>query len=182
MADDPHRHPRLILDTRHGGIYERNRKGVSGTWAAFPCYPEEFPADAIGDDTECQEWWANPTIAVGVGGTPDEALADLESVIDACEHPLAYRHPVPAGFTCRYCDLLVRPTTGTVEDLLYVVGYWSSLLPLNLWVPSTLTFNGDPIDHESALTLVGEAVQSLGLVPKGSTEEVGGQVLHYGTR
>ena len=120
-----------------------------------------------------------PTVAVGVGDTPDQALEMLERAVVACEHPQPYRHPVPAGFTCRYCNLLVQPSTGTVEDLFVVVGCWSPLLPLNLWVPSTLSFHGDPIDNDSALALVGEAVLALGLVPKRVTAEDGGRIVHY---
>jgi hypothetical protein len=54
-------YPRVIVNTRHGGAYERNRDGVPGTWAAFPGYPDEFPEDALGHDTECR------TIYAGIG-------------------------------------------------------------------------------------------------------------------
>ena len=163
---------RAIIETRYGGTYE------GGLWAAFQS--EEIPAEALGEDVQCRIWWETPTVAAGVGATPEEALEMLDRVIRQCQHPQPNRHPVPAGFACSYCDLLVTPSTGTLEDLLAVVGYWSSLLPLNLWVPSTLTLHGDPIDQEAAVTLVGEAVQALGLVPNGSTEDDGGRVLHFG--
>jgi hypothetical protein len=163
---------RTIIETRYGGGYE------GGAWAAFRS--GDIPEEAHGEDVECRTWWEAPTVAVGVGATPDEALDVLDRVVRDCRHPQPNRHPAPAGFTCSYCDLLVTPSAGTVEDLLAVVGYWSSLLPLNLWVPRTLTLHGNPIDEESAVALVGEAVQALGLVPKGSTQEVGGRVLHFG--
>jgi hypothetical protein len=165
---------RVIIETRYGGTYE------GGAWAAFQS--EEIPDEVRGGDVECRTWWDAPTVAAGVGATPEEALGMLERVVRECQHPKANRHPVPAGFTCSYCDFLVRPSTGTVEDLLVVVGYWSSLVPLNLWAPRTLSFQGDPIDIDSAMALVGEAAQALGLVPKGSTQEDGGRILHFGTR
>jgi hypothetical protein len=101
-------YPRVIVNTRHGGAYERSRNGTPGAWAAFPGYPEEVPENALGDDTECREWWDKPTVAVGVGMTPDAALVDLEEVVDGCSHPEALRHEVPAGFVCRYCNQLVK--------------------------------------------------------------------------
>jgi hypothetical protein len=104
---------RVIIETRYGGGYE------GGTWAAFasPNVPEE----AQGGDVECRSWWEAPTVATGVGNTPDEALDMLERTVRDCDHPRPYQHPVPAGFTCRFCNLLVRPNTGTVEDLLYLL-------------------------------------------------------------
>lgn len=86
--------------TRHGGTYE------GGQWAALPCHPDEFPPQANGDDIELRDWFTDPTIAVGVGETPDEALAALEAVIDACPHPPDRQNRVPGGYVCGFCDQL----------------------------------------------------------------------------
>jgi hypothetical protein len=96
----PHRYPRLIFKTRHGGVYE------GGEWAAFPCHPEEFPPEANGDDIELREWFQSPPFAVGVGDTPDEALAALEKVVNECTHPPDRQHRVPGGSICAFCDEL----------------------------------------------------------------------------
>ena len=63
------------------------------------------------DDVECRSWWAEPTVAVGVGGTPDEALEMLERIVRTCEHPQSSRVPLPAGYECSYCN-----TLGSVKD------------------------------------------------------------------
>jgi hypothetical protein len=94
--------PRTIIRCRYGGAYE------GGPWAAFPCHPEEIPGEAHGGDQVCITWWALPTMAAGVGMTPDHALADLERIVDACEHPQQHQREVPVGFDCRYCGQTVR--------------------------------------------------------------------------
>ena len=45
-----------------------------------------------------------PPSPVGLGGTPDEALAALEAVVDACEHPADSQVPAAAGSICGFCD------------------------------------------------------------------------------
>jgi hypothetical protein len=69
MGDDLS--PVTIVETRYGGINE------GGTWAAFLHHPEQLPDDAFGGDILCARWWADFGYAVGVGATPDAALADL---------------------------------------------------------------------------------------------------------
>jgi hypothetical protein len=101
---------RLIIRTRYGGIYERDVAGRPGEWAAFACDPETFPTNATGEDTKCRIWWASPPVAVGVGGTPNEALAELESIVSSCSHPLEMRHAVPVGFVCGYCNRIIKTT------------------------------------------------------------------------
>ncbi|MDP9843275.1 hypothetical protein [Streptosporangium lutulentum] len=64
--------PVTIIATRHGGRYE------GGLWAAFPREPWDIPQDAYGGDRIAYDWWSSNTSPVGVGDTPDEALADLE--------------------------------------------------------------------------------------------------------
>ena len=60
-----------IIKTRYGGAYE------GGSWAAFNAY--DVPMDATDDDITCCEWWVDHRHEVGVGKSPDLALADLES-------------------------------------------------------------------------------------------------------
>jgi hypothetical protein len=94
-------YPLTIISTRYGGGYE------GGLWAAFPLRPEEIPLEATGDDIECQDWWEDPPVAVGLGATPDRAVAALDDVIDQCLHPPGRRHEVPtppAGYLCSYCQ------------------------------------------------------------------------------
>lgn len=63
----------VILETRYGGVYE------GGSWAAFSVSSHEaVPEDAFGGDPEACGWWGNPTVPVGVGDSPNEALARLE--------------------------------------------------------------------------------------------------------
>lgn len=66
---DPY--PVTIIATRYTGAYE------GGPWAAFNCDPGDIPDDATGDDTDAFTWWRSPSVPVGVGATPDEALAAL---------------------------------------------------------------------------------------------------------
>ena len=160
---------RVIIETRYGGTYE------GGLWAAFAS--PQIPAEAQGDDLECGGWWTAPTVAAGAGQSPAQALEMLEEVVRACKHPKPSRNPVPAGFTCGFCNQLIRPSAGPVEDLLAVVTRWSSLLPLNLWVPTELTFRGEPIDNDAAIAIVSDAILALGLTPRGTTDDDGGRTL-----
>jgi hypothetical protein len=170
MADFLSRGERVIIETRYGGAYE------GGQWAAFSS--PEIPEEARGEDVECRSWWEAPTVAVGVSSTPDEALEILERAVRTCDHPQDSRVPLPAGYECGYCKLLIRPSTGTVEDLLSVVSRWSSQIPLNLWVPDALTLKGDPVAVDVAMAIVVDAALAIGLFPKGSTEEDGGRHCH----
>jgi len=84
LASRPHfgRHwPITVISARYGGSYE------GGRWAELPLGPEEVAPEATGDDTECQEWWGHPPVAVGLGATPDAAVAALDDIIDQCAHP-----------------------------------------------------------------------------------------------
>ena len=67
----------------------------------------------------------------------------------------------------------------TVEDLFSVVNGWYSTIPLHLWVPETLTLNGDEVRNDVAAAVVVDPVSDLGLTPKGSTQEDGGKVFHF---
>jgi len=67
----------VIVETRYGGVYE------GGPWAAFSVATHDaLPADAFGGDPEACGWWGHPTVPVGVGDSPSEALARLEFVMD----------------------------------------------------------------------------------------------------
>ena len=68
-------YPVTIIATRYGGIYE------GGAWAAFPVRAETIPPDAVGDDVTCATWWEVYGTTVGIGATPNAALADLEAKI-----------------------------------------------------------------------------------------------------
>jgi len=50
---------------------------------------------------------------------------------------------------------------------------------LNLWVPESLTLNGDPVAIDVAMAIVVDAALAIGLFPKGSTEEDGGRHCHF---
>lgn len=78
MGDDLY--PVTIIATRYGGTYER------GLWAAFPISAERVPQDAVADDVTCAAWWADFGTTVGVGVTPDAALADLRAKIAAGQY------------------------------------------------------------------------------------------------
>ena len=82
MSD--HLWPVTIIATRYGGIYE------GGEWAAFPLHPEQVPDDARADDITCPTWWEQYARFVGVGVTPDAALADLKA---KCEVNAGARTP-----------------------------------------------------------------------------------------
>ena len=64
-------YPATIIATRYSGIYE------GGEWAAFPLRPEQIPDDVTADDVTCSTWWEHYGRFVGLGMTPDAALADL---------------------------------------------------------------------------------------------------------
>jgi len=66
-------YPVTIVRVRYSGVYE------GGQWSAFNMYDGELPQDAFDDDITCCEWWSDPENRkiVGVGGTPDKALAHL---------------------------------------------------------------------------------------------------------
>ena len=65
-----------IFQTRYGGAYE------GGPWAAVYANPQDVPEDAWGGDTFASHWWSDHEHEVGVGITPDEALADLRTKLD----------------------------------------------------------------------------------------------------
>ena len=71
-------YPVTIIRTRYGGAYEGN------DWAAFNCDEDQVPLDATGCDSECEAFWRDPKgVRVGVGETPDQALAALVTAVES---------------------------------------------------------------------------------------------------
>lgn len=60
-----------ILNARYGGTYE------GGQWVALPCDSFMVPYAAVGGDTECSEFFCDPQMPIGAGGTPQEAADRL---------------------------------------------------------------------------------------------------------
>ena len=69
--------PCVIVPSRYGGVYE------GGPWLAFPT--DDVPTGAMSGDPFCAAWFAENEWWVGVGGSPDEALAVLIERIVAAE-------------------------------------------------------------------------------------------------
>ena len=72
---------RTIVKTRYGGCYE------GGAWACFP-FSDDSSHDELwcACDNDCAEWWHTMrmlNIPIGVGDTPDLALADCEAKVAA---------------------------------------------------------------------------------------------------
>ncbi len=63
--------PIAIFEVRYGGTYEFGAKW----FAVAEC--ESVPVDAIGDDSECSNWFATNKDKIGLGTNPNEALSDL---------------------------------------------------------------------------------------------------------
>lgn len=80
-----HLYPVTIIATRYSGIYE------GGEWAAFPIRFEAIPPEVDADDVTCATWWEDHVDSVGVGKTPDAALADLEAKCAANGVRVPYR-------------------------------------------------------------------------------------------
>ena len=67
----------VIVETRYGGVYE------GGLWAAFGVDdPKQVPDEALGGDPVAAGWWVTPTVPVGVGDSPNQALERLSFLID----------------------------------------------------------------------------------------------------
>jgi len=64
-------YPIIIRESRYGGLYE------GGRWfATARC--AETPEQAIGNDAEAMSFWNSPdAFLIGVGDTPNDALANL---------------------------------------------------------------------------------------------------------
>lgn len=73
-------YPVTIIMTRYAGTYE------GGPYAAFNVNPQDVPLEATGSDVPCMWWWDYNSHRVGVGGSPNDALADLTSKIKQGVH------------------------------------------------------------------------------------------------
>jgi hypothetical protein len=66
----------VITETRYGGVYE------GGSWAAFAVSePASVPSEAFGGDEVAARWWDAPTVPVGLGDSPGEALGRLRFLV-----------------------------------------------------------------------------------------------------
>lgn len=66
----------VITETRYGGVYE------GGPWAAFSVSDlAAVPGDAFSGDPFASGWWDAPSVPVGVGDSPDEALERLRFLL-----------------------------------------------------------------------------------------------------
>lgn len=70
-------YPVTIIRVRYGGVYERCE------WAAFYCYPYDFPYEAMADDCTCMDWWGEHGNGVGKGSSPSDAVKNLEEIPEA---------------------------------------------------------------------------------------------------
>ena len=71
--------PTSIVRDRYGGIYS------GGVWVAWPLSPSDLPTEPSDEDVPCRAFWLEhrsaPTVPVGLGDTPDEALSQLRAAI-----------------------------------------------------------------------------------------------------
>lgn len=80
----------VITETRYGGVYE------GGPWAAFSVSDvDAIPEEAFSGDAFASGWWGSPTVPVGVGDSPDEALERLRFLVarDRQEEQTGYFAP-----------------------------------------------------------------------------------------
>ena len=69
-------HVIVITETRYGGVYE------GGPWAAFSVSDfNAIPDEAFSGDPFASAWWGSPTVPVGVGDSPDQALDRLRFLV-----------------------------------------------------------------------------------------------------
>lgn len=93
MSHDPLRnsesslYPVEIVQTRYGGTYE------VGFWAAFPAGTYNRESDAFGNDVAAANWWLENRSLVGVGASPNDAVADL--FMKATGGPVLSDHGIP---------------------------------------------------------------------------------------
>ena len=64
-------YPVTIVCDRYSGMHS------GGSWTAWNLRENELPIGLRLDDTDCDLFWAQNEIIVGIGETPDLALLDL---------------------------------------------------------------------------------------------------------
>ena len=78
-----------------------------------------------------------------------------------------------------------RPSTGTVESLLELVAAVPDLstdgapTDFTLWVPETLTLNGDAVPQDAAMAVVLDKLLGLDFFPDGFEQGDGGRLYKY---
>ena len=65
-----------IFQARYGGLYE------GGRWIAYASHPWNVPHQVSGSDIETAEWFNDHSDDVGVGDSPNDALADLRGRVE----------------------------------------------------------------------------------------------------
>lgn len=66
----------VIAETRYRGVYE------GGPWAAFAVSEiGAIPVDAFAGDPFASGWWDEPSVPVGVGDSPNDALSRLTQLM-----------------------------------------------------------------------------------------------------
>ena len=65
-------YPLVVINDRYGGAYS------GAEWTAWEDYPDAIPDAIFGDDDSCFEFWLKANKSnIGLGNTPEEAIADL---------------------------------------------------------------------------------------------------------
>jgi hypothetical protein len=78
MATNPRLYPVAIIESRYSGTYE------GGKWHAIPEFDdvintEHYQDYMYGDDGSALDFWdSNIASSIGVGDTPESALADMK--------------------------------------------------------------------------------------------------------
>ena len=78
-----------------------------------------------------------------------------------------------------------RPSTGTVESLLELVAAVpdsstdGAPTDFTLWVPETLTLNGDAVPQDAAMAVVLDKLLGLDFLPDGFEQGDGGRLYKY---
>lgn len=69
-------YPLTITLDRYTGAYS------GGKWTAWNCEPGEIPEGPFADDVGCASFWADNRTPVGIGESPEAAIADLNRKIE----------------------------------------------------------------------------------------------------
>lgn len=82
MATDLY--PLVIVKDRYTGVYS------DGVYTAWNLHLEEIPQDIEADDVSCRNFWYSYTGIVGLGGTPSDAVNDLQQKLAEQTEPQTY--------------------------------------------------------------------------------------------
>jgi len=65
-------YPLVVINDRYNGVYS------GAEWTAWEDYPDAIPDAIFGDDDSCLDFWLEANKSnIGLGNTPEEAIADL---------------------------------------------------------------------------------------------------------